>query len=783
MSSDTTGAVRKGEKLQDRVEQELQSSNNDAEGYRDSRENVQLAIDFAHHAEALGFERTSEVDEKGQPFESSAAIEAKFITPQDPIVLTADGSRLPAIPVDEAIKLNKLRDELNGRDPGARSPVPEAIRLSKDGTIHGRANHDVSALTLASEETNTSLHDAVPPSRTNPLFPALPVYGPPTLLRTCQFWFFRVSSFFGSLGFLLVVLLGALFTAIPAALERSWMMMKDQDPAKRRPFYAEEEIRESLRVQAAEKWSRRETEAIPRVSMNDDYSEAEVDSSDEYRPTEGGEDPLICDVGYYARRVGLDIEEYKVQTEDGFVIDLWHVYDPHEYVPAPPERRAKKSPECFSDGFLADGRRNGTVATQYRDGSRRYPVLLIHGLLQSGGAYCCNDDESLAFYLCKQGYDVWLGNNRAGFNPEHVRLRYEDPRMWAWNIRQMGVMDLPALTSRVLSETGFEKLGLIAHSQGTTQTLVALAREQRPDIGQRISVFCGLAPAAYSGPLIKKGYFKFMSILTPALFKIVFGIHAFIPFMMLAQKTVPGPMYGDLGYLIFSFLFDWTDVRWDRRLRRRFFQFAPVYVSAESMRWWLGRDCFAKQKCILSTREEGQVEDEEDEEEEAYFTQHPGTTSEDLNCQKVEHSHREHGKYAWYDKHAPPMAFWVGGNDHLVDGKRLLRRFERGREPHVDIVHKKIIENYEHLDVVWAIDVIDKVGKELKEVIWQTVSWEARKLCRMPKDCEHVQPWKSSRGASSSAEQDTVTEHAAQGEDEKGRKAQRREEEEELPSP
>ena len=45
------------------------------------------------------------------------------------------------------------------------------------------------------------------------------------------------------------------------------------------------------------------------------------------------------------------------------------------------------------------------------------------------------------------------------------------------------------------------------------------------------------------------------------------------------------------------------------------FQFAPVYVSAESMRWWLGRECFAKQKCILSTREENTMEDEEDAEE------------------------------------------------------------------------------------------------------------------------------------------------------------------------
>jgi pimeloyl-ACP methyl ester carboxylesterase len=114
---------------------------------------------------------------------------------------------------------------------------------------------------------------------------------------------------------------------------------------------------------------------------------------------------------------------------------------------------------------------------------------LMHGLLQSSGAYCVNDEDSLAFFLCKKGYDVWLGNNRCGFKPKHVVLEYSDPRMWCWNIRQMGVFDLAALTSRVLYETGFDKIGLICHSQGTTQTFVALAKEQRPDLGEKLTVF------------------------------------------------------------------------------------------------------------------------------------------------------------------------------------------------------------------------------------------------------------------------------------------------------
>ena len=304
----------------------------------------------------------------------------------------------------------------------------------------------------------------------------------------------------------------------------------------------------------------------------------------------------------------------------------------------------------------------------------------------------------------------------------------------------MGVMDLPALISRVLTETGFEKLGLVCHSQGTTETFVALAKEQRPDLGDKISVFCALAPAVYAGPLIGKMYLKFMRIISPNMFRVFFGIHAFIPFMMTMHSFLPGTLYGAMGYRVFSFLFNWSDARWDRGLRDRMFQFAPVYVSAEAMRWWLGRECFASQKCILATRNELKKEDEEDEMEDYYENGTAHTTEDPPTEAGVEHTR---GQQAWYDERVPPFALWVAGSDDLVDGRRLLRRFERGREPHVRVVHSKIIEEYEHLDVIWAMDSVEKVGKEVLQVLWKTAPAGARKMCRIPRDCEEVRPWQA----------------------------------------
>ncbi|KAH8167277.1 hypothetical protein CIB48_g969 [Xylaria polymorpha] len=689
---------------------------------------VNTAADFANQSEKLSLAKPLSPENL-----NSVAVEAQFVTPDDAVIVTADGNRLPAVPLREAYKLNVLRDKLDSVvEQGADDSQSKTELVSQSRHDEGKSTTKLLAKlnprenAQAAEEPIGDSNISMPPSHTNPLFPPLPLYGAPSLLRDLQCWTFRCSSFFLSAGFLGVIVLGSLFTQIPTVCNKVWLCLTFRNPDASRPLYEEETRRSSMRKEQERLWKKRKS-----TSRGNDGQECPL-SNDGFPPTEGGPDPIICDVGYYARRVGLDVEEFEVQTEDGFVIDLWHVYDPREYTRLDKADRSHLGPDPFTGG----SKKRLKDPTQ----KRKFPVLLMHGLLQSAGAYCVNDDDSLAFYLCKSGYDVWLGNNRCGFKPKHVLLDYSDPRMWCWNIRQMGIFDLSALTSRVLRETGFEKIGLVAHSQGTTQTFVALAKEQRPELGEKLTVFCALAPAAYAGPLIGKMYFKFMRVISPALFRLMFGIHAFIPIMMSAHSMLNPRIYGWLGYKVFSFLFDWTDARWDRGLKNRMFQFAPVYVSAESMRWWLGRECFAKHKCILSTKEEWRSEEREDGETDgplanAHSSPRPHKSSDPPR-------RKPKGSTAWYNEKAPPFALWVAGNDHLVNGERLLRRFERGREPHVKVVHSKIIPEYEHLDVIWAMDAVSQVFEEIREVLWKTCY--ARDQCRVPTGCESVSAWRPS---------------------------------------
>jgi hypothetical protein len=95
---------------------------------------TEAAIEFAHQAERLGqYAPDQETDATG----STQAVEARFITAQDPVIVTADGGRLPAVPIEEATKLNRLRNVVESRNSFPDAPVEPKTRIAKDGTVHG----------------------------------------------------------------------------------------------------------------------------------------------------------------------------------------------------------------------------------------------------------------------------------------------------------------------------------------------------------------------------------------------------------------------------------------------------------------------------------------------------------------------------------------------------------------------------------------------------------------------------------------------------------------------
>ncbi|ODA80421.1 hypothetical protein RJ55_03379 [Drechmeria coniospora] len=184
--------------------------------------------------------------------------------------------------------------------------------------------------------------------------------------------------------------LGALVGGVRGVARAAFHKLTVRDVAKKQPLFFHDQVRQAgvrkLREQA---WHR--NRSVGRPGADDAATDAATES--EHLPTVGGPDPILCDAEYYARRC---------KVPDGAA-------------------ESQKGPNLSRSG------RN-----QLRvDKGAKYAVLLIHGLLQSSGAYCCDDNQPLASWLRKSGFDVWLGNNRCGFRPRHASLKHGDPRMWA----------------------------------------------------------------------------------------------------------------------------------------------------------------------------------------------------------------------------------------------------------------------------------------------------------------------------------------------------------------
>lgn len=352
---------------------------------------------------------------------------------------------------------------------------------------------------------------------------------------------------------------------------------------------------------------------------------------------------------YYIQARGYKMETHKVTTSDGFILEMQHIVNPNDS----PQTKAA-----------------------------RYPVMLLHGLMQAAAAYASSGEHSLAFFLLESGYDVWLANNRNGFKPEHEHYQYLDLGLWSWRIREMGTKDLPAMIDHILNQTGTEKIALVAHSQGTTQTFLALSKDWTPELGEKISGFIALAPAVFGGKLLDRYFLKWVRNFDLPGFRFFFGHHGFFSIMMQMRAILPFKLFCYCGHIMFSYLFEWNDYLWDKRYRDRQFVFSPVYVSAELMHWWVGKGGFADRGCIFEHN--------------------------DINI-------------PWFNEKLPPVCIVVPGLDDLVNPHKLVERFQDVESKFVN--HDVTVVNvphYSHVDVLWAIDTIETIGAPMKDFIWRT---------------------------------------------------------------
>eukprot|EP00891_Asterochloris_glomerata_P003135 jgi/Astpho2/3135/Aster-03418 len=204
---------------------------------------------------------------------------------------------------------------------------------------------------------------------------------------------------------------------------------------------------------------------------------------------------------------GYVLEEYSVQTPDGFLLGLYRIpFGQHE-------------------------------SAQH---ARKPVVLLQHALLDCSASWVVNGPgKSLAYILADAGWDVWMSNVRGStFSREHISLSPADTEFWSWSFDEMAAYDLPAVIDFICSATGARELGYVGHSQGTTMGFAAFSSQ--PELADKVSIAVMLAPVTFLGHISSRPVATMAEMETDKIFELA-GAREFLP-----QRKSTSDMYGQL---------------------------------------------------------------------------------------------------------------------------------------------------------------------------------------------------------------------------------------------
>jgi pimeloyl-ACP methyl ester carboxylesterase len=356
-------------------------------------------------------------------------------------------------------------------------------------------------------------------------------------------------------------------------------------------------------------------------------------------------------VSAIVRHYGYRCEDHDVITEDGYILTVQRIL---------PSRNKR----------------------------RNEPVYLQHGLLDSSFAWVANmPNQSLAYMLADDGYDVWLGNSRGNYyGKRHVRLTTHDDKFWDFSLDEMAHFDVPATTNYILKYTGHSQLHYVAHSQGTMIAFIEFGRDH--ELGAKIKSYHALAPVAAIGHI--KGGLKILSNIAPQV-KFLYDILGYNEFF---SKNWLFRYLGDImcaithiskafcGNLIFTLIgFDKKNLNLDR---------LPVYTAHTP-----AGTSVRNMVHFIQMIKNGRFEMYNFGEEENLRRYNQTTPPQyDVSLMKV------------------PVHLYTGTNDWLADPYD----FSTSLLPKLpNIARRKNIDAYNHLDFTWGLDAHELVYKDVMQ--------------------------------------------------------------------
>lgn len=115
------------------------------------------------------------------------------------------------------------------------------------------------------------------------------------------------------------------------------------------------------------------------------------------------------------------------------------------------------------------------------------PVLLVHGIAANRYNFDLTDERSLALFLSRSGYDVWMVELRGrGYS---TRPRLFSGLRYDWCFDEYVEQDLPAATTAILRATGARRLHLVGFSTGALAAYAFLTDPHRTiEIASLVSI-------------------------------------------------------------------------------------------------------------------------------------------------------------------------------------------------------------------------------------------------------------------------------------------------------
>ncbi len=134
-----------------------------------------------------------------------------------------------------------------------------------------------------------------------------------------------------------------------------------------------------------------------------------------------------------------------------------------------------------------DGCRIALWNYRARSATRRHPVFLCHGLGSNRYDLDYPGEQSLARYLWRSGYDVWIIELR-GAGASSRPSFFAGPLRYNWVFDDYVVHDIPAGIARVLELTGRASVHWVGHSMGGMLAYPFLATSDRDLVRSCVTV-------------------------------------------------------------------------------------------------------------------------------------------------------------------------------------------------------------------------------------------------------------------------------------------------------